>query len=184
MTKIRPVLKGVRIHQHSKCEANPMLRSKKTRQNGPASLSQNGAKMRKINRIWPKCNQFQRWSGYITMLNFRPFLPCVLKKIPKNPNLTCFTKSKWRQNEAYQQTMIKILSVQEVIKIHQHVKFETIPPLLFQGNARKYQIWPVSQNQIVAKMRKINKPWPKYDQFSGGQDTSACRISCHSKWLQ
>ena len=66
------------------------------------SLSQNGAKMRKTNRPWPKFNQFKRWSGCISMSNFRPFLPCILKKILEPPNLTCFTKSKWHQNEGYQ----------------------------------------------------------------------------------
>ena len=38
------------------------------------SLCPNAAKMRKINRRWPKSNQFfWRWSGYISMSNFRPF---------------------------------------------------------------------------------------------------------------
>ena len=37
----------------------------------PVSLSQNGAKMRKTNRSWTKCNHLQRWSGYISMWNFR-----------------------------------------------------------------------------------------------------------------
>ena len=40
----------------------------------------------------PKSNQFWRWSGYISMPNFRPFLPCVLLRMHKIPNLTCFTK--------------------------------------------------------------------------------------------
>ena len=35
-----------------------------------------------INRPWPKCNQFQWWSGYISTLSFRPFLQCVRKKMP------------------------------------------------------------------------------------------------------
>ena len=43
-----------------------------------------------IKRLWTTCNQFQRWSGYIGMLKFRPFLPCVLKKISGNPKFDLF----------------------------------------------------------------------------------------------
>ena len=57
-------------------------------------LSQNGAKMKKINRPRTKFNQFCRWSAYTNMTNFRPFLPWVLQEMPGNGNLTCFTKSK------------------------------------------------------------------------------------------
>ena len=45
--------------------------------------NQSGAKSRKINRLWPKSTQFWRWSGYINMPNFRPFLPCVLWDYPE-----------------------------------------------------------------------------------------------------
>ena len=48
------------------------------------SLSQSHAKRRKINRPWPQSNQFWRWSGYISMQNFRPFPPCVLREMPGN----------------------------------------------------------------------------------------------------
>ena len=74
----------------------------------PVSQSQNGAKMRKTNRSWPKCYQLQKWSGYISMSNVRAFLSCVLNKILETPNLTCFTKSKWHKNVEYQQTVSKI----------------------------------------------------------------------------
>ena len=47
-------------------------------------IAQSGAKMRKINRPWPKSNKFWRWSGYIAIPNFRPFLVCILKKISRN----------------------------------------------------------------------------------------------------
>ena len=122
--------------------------------------------MRKTNRPWPECNQFQRWWGYISMLNFRLFLPCVLKKIPETPNFNCFTKSKWRQNEEYQYIVTKIQTVLEVVKIHRQAKCETIPPLCSQENARKSQIRPFSQSQNTTKMRKINRWWPKSNQFS------------------
>ena len=71
------------------------------------SLSQNTVKMWKINRPWPKCKQLIMQSGYICMSNFKPFLPCILKKIARNPKFG-FTKSKWCQNEENQQIMAKI----------------------------------------------------------------------------
>ena len=46
------------------------------------------------NRPWPKSNQFWRWSGYISMSNFRAFLPCVLQKMPGNHNFDLFNKVK------------------------------------------------------------------------------------------
>ena len=48
----------------------------------PVSLSQNSAKMTKVNRPWPRTNQFWRWSRYISMQNFRPFPLCVLQEMP------------------------------------------------------------------------------------------------------
>ena len=42
----------------------------------PFHSSQNGAKTRKINKAWPKSNQFWRCLGYISMPNPRPLLPC------------------------------------------------------------------------------------------------------------
>ena len=36
--------------------------------------------MRKINRQWAKSNQFSRWSGYISMSNFRSFIVTAIKK--------------------------------------------------------------------------------------------------------
>ena len=45
------------------------------------SLSQNAAKIRKINRLWPKGNQFQRWSGYISRLVIRCPVKCGTKSI-------------------------------------------------------------------------------------------------------
>ena len=74
------------------------------------SLSQNSAKITKINRPWPRTNQFCRWSRYISIQNFRPYM-CS------------------------------------------------------PGNARKPQIWPVSPSQNCAKIRKIDRPWPRTNQF-------------------
>ena len=55
------------------------------------------------------------------------------------------------------------------------------PPLEFTP-----RLWPKSKigavwfSQSGAKMCKINRPWPKPNQFWWGSDTSACRISGHS----
>ena len=103
----------------------------------PVSRGQIGAKTRKTNRPWPKYNQYQRWSGYISMSNFKLFLPCGVKKIPELPHLTRFAKSKWCQNEENQQTVATMYSVLKVVRIHQHVQFEAIPPLCSQEKARK-----------------------------------------------
>ena len=58
-------------------------------------------------------------------------------KCPETPNLTHFTKSKWRQNQENQQTMTIIESVLKGPKIHQRAKFQTIPSMLSPPNARK-----------------------------------------------
>ena len=44
----------------------------------------------KINRLWPRTNQFRRWSRYISMQNFRPFPLCVLWEMPGNPKFDPF----------------------------------------------------------------------------------------------
>ena len=38
---------------------------------------------------------------------------------------------------------------------------QPIPPMHSQENAWKLQIWLASLSQILAKMRKIHRPWPK-----------------------
>ena len=84
MTIILSVLNMVRMHQHDKFQAIPSMHSPDYAQKPqicPVSLS---TKIRKINRPWPKCNQFWRWSGYISMPNFRPFLPWVFQEMPRN----------------------------------------------------------------------------------------------------
>ena len=67
-----------------------------------------------------------------------------------------------------------------MVRIHQHATFQAISSMGFPENAWEPQIWPVSLSQNSAKIRKINRPWPRTNQFKGGQDTSACKISGHS----
>ena len=52
--------------------------------------------MRKINRRWPKSNQFSRWSGYISMSNFRPFKVIAIEK-RTNFIFDVITKTKWKR---------------------------------------------------------------------------------------
>ena len=92
--------------------------------------------MRKISWPWPECNQFQRWSGYINMSNFRPFLPCVLKiNIP-------WSKSNlfWGWPEYTNMPNLRPFSV----------VFSRKCPEIAKSKCRN-----------VAKMRKINRRWPK-----------------------
>ena len=44
----------------------------------------------KLGQYWRKSNYFWKWSGYIIMPPFRPFLPCILFRMPGNPNFTKF----------------------------------------------------------------------------------------------
>ena len=37
-----------------------------------------------VSILWLKYNQFWRWSGYISMLNFRASFPCVIEQMPGN----------------------------------------------------------------------------------------------------
>ena len=65
----------------------------------PVSLSQNAAEMKKINRRWPKSNQFWSWPGYISMSNFRPFKMTAIKtQVSKLMNFIfdATTKTKWK----------------------------------------------------------------------------------------
>ena len=88
---------GGKKHRQAKCETIPPLCSQENARKSqirPFSQSQNTTKMRKINRWWPKSNQFSRWSGYISMSNFRPFKVTAIKRI----NLTLMPpqRLKWK----------------------------------------------------------------------------------------
>ena len=69
-------------------EENPQSTTKMLQK--PVSLSQNSAKITKVNRPWPRTNQLWRWSRYISMQNFRPFPPCVLQDMPVNSKFDLF----------------------------------------------------------------------------------------------
>ena len=46
------------------------------------------AKLREINRPWPKSNHLCMWSRYIRMLHLKQSLPCILEMICGNPKYT------------------------------------------------------------------------------------------------
>ena len=79
------------IHQHAKFQAIPAMsfpENARTPQIWSVSLSKKSAKMSKINRPWPKSNQFCTWPAYITIPNRRPLCLCILQKMPANPKWT------------------------------------------------------------------------------------------------
>ena len=89
--------KVARIHQHAKLEAIPTIWSPGNAgkpQIPPVSLSQNCTKIRKNYTPKPQYNQSWRWSGYISIQNFRPFLSCVLREISGNRKFDPFHKVK------------------------------------------------------------------------------------------
>ena len=93
---------------------------------------QHGTQMRTIIRQFPKSNQFLRWLGYISMPNFRPPHWGVIWKYPQTTNWIGFTESKRCQNEENQQTVTIILLVLNVVRIHQHAKFQAVPYALLR----------------------------------------------------
>ena len=97
MTIILPLLKVTRIQQHAKFQTIPSMRSPgnaRKHQIWPVSLSQNSAKIRKINKLGPQSITFWRWSRCIIQQNFRPFLQWVLPELPWNPKFDPFHKIK------------------------------------------------------------------------------------------
>ena len=111
-------------------------------------------------------NQFWRWSGYISMPNFRLYLPFVLRKCQETPNLTCFAIIS--QNTA---KMSKIKRPR--LKFNHFWKwsvytgmpnFRLFLPCLLQKMLRypKFSMKVMFQwSQNTSKMRKIKRPWPK-----------------------
>ena len=81
------------IKTYTTFQAIPSMRSlgnARKPQIWPVLLSQNSAKITKINKPWPRANQFCTWSRYISIQNFRPFPPCVVQIMPGNPKFDPF----------------------------------------------------------------------------------------------
>ena len=147
----------------------------------PLSLSQNGEKMKKTNKPWTECNQFQRWLGYIVMSNFRPFLPCVLKKIPETTNMIVSLS----QNGA------KMRNIN--IPWPKSYLYWRWPEYINKPNLRRFLPCVLKKCPEIANLPcfKMSRKWGKstdgdqnLSSSQGGQDTPAYWISCHSKWLQ
>ena len=133
----------------------------------PVSLYVDAAEMMKFNRPCQKCNHFERCSGYISKSNFRPFLPCIVKKIPQIwPVSRSQMVLNWAKTD-HEQNRIS------------SAKFQAIPPLCSKENVWKLQIWPVSLSQNPTKGKSTDH-YPNLISSEGGQYTSACQISGHS----
>ena len=148
------------------------------------SLSQNTFKMGEINRPCPKCKQLKMQPGYICMSNSKSFLPCILKKFVKNPKFDLFHKvkilPKFRKSTDHGQNVISSQGGQDTSAC------QSAGPSSFAFSRKYLEVASLAcfTSQNDAKMRKINRRWPKSYQFWSGQDTSTCQISAHSKWLQ
>ena len=67
---------------------------------------------------------------------FQVIPPMLLSgKCPETPKLTCFNKSKCRENKENQQTVIIIYWILKMVRLHQHAIFQTIPPVRSPENA-------------------------------------------------
>ena len=146
----------------------------------PVSLSQNSAKITKINRPWPWTKQF--WK-LVRIHHRAKFQAISSMRSPANARKPQIWPISLSQNSAKitknQQTVAINESVLKVVKIHQRAKFQVISSMRSPGNARKPQIWPVSLSQNSAKIRKSADRGHKLISSEGGQDTSACKISGH-----
>ena len=132
----------------------------------PVSLNQNNAKITTINRPWPGTNQFWRWSRYISMQNFRPFLPMPSPGNARKPQIWPVSLS---QNSAKITTINRPWpGTNQFWRWSRYISMQNFRPFLpmpSPGNARKPQIWPVSLSQNSAKITKINRLWPRTYQF-------------------
>ena len=55
-------------------------------------LSQGYTRLKNFNRPWPKFLHFW-WSPYISILDFKSFLPCFLLRMPRNPKIWLVSQS-------------------------------------------------------------------------------------------
>ena len=87
----------VRIHQRVKFQAIPSIHSPVMPGNHKFDpfhkVKVTSIKRRKTNRPWPKSNQFWRWSGYISMQNFRLFPPSSDLNLTPLAAFLCFCRA-------------------------------------------------------------------------------------------
>ena len=156
------------LHLHAKFQAIPSMQF--------LGMPETPISLRFLPSRGPKLNQFWTWPWYTCMPNFKPFFPCVLLRMPGNPN---YTKFFGHQRTKIRPILTKIESFLEVARTHEHAIFWAIPFMHFLGmpgnlNFTKFlatwgpklgQYWP---NQIT--------PWDTW----GSQDILACHIPGHS----
>ena len=88
--------------------------------------------MRKINRAWPKSNQFWRWSRYISNAKFQAILFMLSWGNAWKPQIWPISLS---QSDAKRRKINRPRSVLKVVTIHQHTKFQGIPSMHSPRNA-------------------------------------------------
>ena len=130
------------------------------------SLSQNAAKLSKINRQWAKSNQFWRRPGFISILNLKPFAPCALQKYSAGEKLSWFIRHLSRH-------LALVIAIRYVWPVRYFSptlqKIHRIPKFDLFHEVKMPSIWGKStdhdQNLICSE---------------GDQDTPACQFSGHS----
>ena len=76
--------------------------------------------------------------------------------------------------------MTKTLSILTVVRIHQHVKLQTIPLMHFQITPRNPKFDIFYQAEMAPTRGKSTNHYQTLISSGSGQDTSAYVISCHS----
>ena len=124
-------------------------------------------------KMLPKFDQFQRWSGYISMSNFRPFLLCILKKITEIPKSDLFhnikTIPKWGKSTDHIQNLISSEGDQNTPACQ--ISGHSSPVLKKMPGNRKFDLF--YKVKMLPKWEKstVDRQWPKSKISSeGGQD--------------
>ena len=144
------------------------------------STSQNSARKREMNRLWPNYNQFWRWSVYISMPIFRPVLRSVLNKMHRNPIVDLFQEVKvalkWGKSTEPDLNVIRSKGKM----IHNLTKFQAIPPMHSSNMSTKLKFDLFHWVKEVPKWGKSTDHDQNLISFEGGQDTWAYQLSGHS----
>ena len=145
--------------------------------NLPASLSENYTEIRKMNRLWPKSNHSWTWYGYINMSNISQFVPCILQKMTKHPNLTNFAKEILGKSTNCDHTQIISGGGHGYNSL---LNFRTFLQCILHKMLRNLKFNPFCQIKIAPYIRKSTNHDQNQNISECGQDTSEHWISGHS----
>ena len=168
------------IHQRAKFHHIPPTSSPtnaRKPQIWPLSPSPNGIKVNKISRLWPKSNTFWRWSTCQSLVHS---FHALSRKCLETANLTCFTMSKWHQNEQTNRPWPKADTCGRSWGYISMPNFRPLLPCFLKKIPRncKFDLFPWVQMPLKW-IRSADR-----DQnlicYECGQDTSACKIVGHS----